>query len=386
MRIAYVSADPGVPIFGSKGNSVHVQEMVRSFRRLGAEVHVISAAVQGEPPDDLRDLPLHRLPTVPKGDLAERERQLYSSNDSLVEILLGKAPRFDLIYERYSLWSHAALELAQRDGISTVLEVNAPLIDEQAEHRGLIDHATALSVANRAFAAATVLVAVSEGVASWLERFESARGRIHVIPNGVSAERFPPDTPPTMPTGAGIITVGFLGTLKPWHGLATLVETFEMVHRLEPRSRLLVVGDGPERERLVARLEKLERAVVFTGAVRTEAVAGYLASMDVGVAPYSDLAGFYFSPLKVYEYMAAGLPVVASRLGQIEQLIEDGVNGFLCPPGNSTAFAGTIVRLSRNRELRASVGARARQHVLAHHTWDATARQVIELAAAQVTA
>ncbi|HVT44368.1 MAG TPA: glycosyltransferase family 4 protein [Thermoanaerobaculia bacterium] len=385
MRIAYVSADPGVPIFGSKGNSVHVQEMVRSFRLMGAEVHIISPAVGGEPSDDLRDLHLHRLPKVPKGDLAERERGLYALNDDLAGIL-ESAPRFDLLYERYSLWSHAALELARRNGIPAVLEVNAPLIDEQAEHRGLSDHAKALSVANRAFAAAKVLVAVSDGVASWLERFEPARGKIHVIPNGVSAERFPAHLSPAAPAGEGIVTVGFLGTLKPWHGLGTLADAFEIVYRAEPRSRLLVVGDGPERSTLAERLSPLGDAVVFTGAVRTDAVAGYLASMEIGVAPYPESASFYFSPLKVYEYMAAGLPVVASRIGQLEQLIDDGVNGFLCTPGDTAAFAETILRLARTPQLRERVGSSARRHVLGSHTWDSVARRVLELAAGQVTA
>src|SRR5262249_53202779 len=82
---------------------------------------------------------------------------------------------------------------------------------------------------------------------------------------------------------------------------------------------LLIVGDGPERPRLEADLcaRGLRELTQFTGSVDSDEVPGLLASMEVAVAPYPKLASFYFSPLKVYEYMAAGLPIVASRIGQL---------------------------------------------------------------------
>ncbi len=107
---------------------------------------------------------------------------------------------------------------------------------------------------------------------------------------------------------------------------------------------------------------------------------GLLASMNAAVAPYPQLTQFYFSPLKVYEYMAAGLPVVASRIGQLAELIQDGVNGLLCPPGDSVALAGALYRLYSKPELSARLGQAARATVLREHTWEAVVQRILHLA------
>jgi glycosyltransferase involved in cell wall biosynthesis len=202
-----------------------------------------------------------------------------------------------------------------------------------------------------------------------------------VVANGVNPDRFRPGLAPALSRAPGTLTVGFVGSLKPWHGLATLVEAFA---RLRPGRgvRLLVVGDGPGREGLEADLSArgLLAAAHFAGAVSPGDVPGWLASMDIAVAPYPPLQRFYFSPLKVYEYMAAGLAVVASRIGQLEQVIRDGVNGLLVPPGDATALAAAIERLGSDPELCVRLGQAARATVLEEHTWGAVAGRILGLA------
>ncbi|GAB4374652.1 MAG: glycosyltransferase family 4 protein [Elainellaceae cyanobacterium] len=380
MRIAYVCADPGIPVFGQKGCSIHVQEVIRAFQQLGATVELFATRIGGEPPADLAAVKVHRLPEIPKGEPAIREQVAIAINPDL-RLELELAGPFDLVYERYSLWSYSAMEYAQSVGIPGVLEVNSPLITEQATHRGLSDRAGAERVAQRVFQAAMALVAVSREVKIYLSQFVTD-DRIHVIPNGVNPDRFPLSLQPSLPSVPNQFTVGFVGSLKPWHGLPVLIDAFDRFYQQVPSARLLIVGHGPERARLEADLRDrgLEAAVHLTGAVAPTAIPGLLASMDVAVAPYREQTDFYFSPLKVYEYMAAGLPVVTSQIGQLPDLITPDVNGILCSPGDAAALADALLHLWRSPNQRDRLGQAARQTVLQTHTWNKIARQILQLA------
>jgi glycosyltransferase involved in cell wall biosynthesis len=381
MRIAYVCADQGVPVFGCKGCSIHVQEVVRAFGRMGATVELFTPRPEGTPPPGLEAVPTHELPRAAGGDPASREVAARSANQALYDALERAGP-FDLVFERYSLWSLAGMEYARSAEVPGLLEVNAPLVEEQARHRTLVDREGAEAVARRAFRAATALVAVSGEVAAYLGRYAGVSEKVHVVANGVDAERFLPAQQPGDGRVGDPFTIVFVGSLKPWHGLPTLVEAFDMHYRSNPGSRLLVVGDGPERARLVEELagRGLSAAVRLTGSVPPGEVPRLLAGADAAVAPYPRLELFYFSPLKVFEYMAAGLPVVASRVGQIEGLIRHGVNGLLCPAGEAPALASALGWLSADPWLRRRLGEAARQTVLRDHTWEAVVRRILGLA------
>lgn len=381
MRIAYVCADRGAPVFGQKGCSIHVQEVMSALIAQGAHIDLFATRLEGDPPPALQNVRLHPLPAVPRGDDIARRQRALSANHELQTALLEAGP-FDLVYERYSLWSFAGMLSARAMGIPGLLEVNSPLILEEAQHRGLTERAGAEQVAERLFTAARALIAVSEEVAAYLEEYPGARGRIHVVPNGVNPDRFPPELEPACPVPPGVFTVGFVGKVRPWHGIPVLVEAFAQFHRREPRSRLLIVGEIPELKDLQADLAAhgLTEAAHCTGPVSPNQVPGMLASMDVAVAPYPNESDFYFSPLKVYEYMAAGLPVVASRVGQLVRLIEHEQNGLLCPPGDPVALASALDRLRREPGLRVRLGRAARATVLKDHTWDIVARRILDLA------
>ena len=381
MRVAYVCADPGVPVFGSKGSSVHVQAILRAFLRRGDRVDLLACRFDGEPPADLSAVTVHELPRVPKGEPAERERALLAANGAL-GAALQRSGRIDLVYERCSLWSNAALEHARHEGVPAVLEVNAPLVDEQATHRVLVDRAAAERVADRQAATATVLSAVSEGVAAYLrERHPRAAGRVHVIPNGVDPDRFPAG--PRAGNGRPF-TVGFVGTLKPWHGLPELVEAWARLRARRPEARLLIGGDGPRPSAREAQLEArgVRPAAELAGAVAPSEVPALLARMDASAAPYPALERFYFSPLKVVESMAAGLPVVASAVGDLPRVIEDGRTGRLVAPGDPEALAAALAALADRPQERLRIGAAAREAVLRSHTWDAVLSHVLALCGA----
>ncbi len=378
MRVAYVCADPGLPVFGRKGGSVHVQEVVRALGRHGHQVHLLATRLGGEPPPGLEKVPVHPLPAIGRGTDAEREAQSRDANQGLEDVLTAAGP-FDLVYERYWLWSRGGMAWARRTGARGVLEVNAPLIDEQATHRGLVDRSAAETSAAATFADASVVVAVSELVATWVRARLASDHRVHVVPNGVDPERI---TPRRSPMSSDTCTVGFVGTLKPWHGLDTLVDAMAMLVADDDTYRLLVVGDGPERAVLAGRVEErgLTDHTILTGSVDPAEMPAYLQRMDVAVAPYPDLDECYFSPLKLYEYLAAALPVVASRVGQVAEVIDDGRTGLLCPPGDAAALAAAVAVLRADPHRRRALGRAGRDQVVAQHSWDRAVGRILALA------
>src|SRR5712691_4521147 len=112
MRIAYITADPGVPVFGRKGCSIHVQQVLGAMSKRGREIDLFAASCAGVPPDSLSKVRVHALCPAPKGDLALREQLCLAANDGLRATLESEGP-FAMIYERYSLWSFAGMEYAR---------------------------------------------------------------------------------------------------------------------------------------------------------------------------------------------------------------------------------------------------------------------------------
>lgn len=376
MRVAFVCADPGIPVFGSKGASVHVQEVIRSLLRRGDRVTLFTPRAGGEPDVALESLELCLLPQ-PIGDSPEaRERAALDLDRHLADRIALEGP-FDLVYQRYSLWSSAGMRAARAAGIPGVLEVNSPLIDEQDRYRSLSDRPAAVTVAETAFEAASHIVAVSRPVASWVEQFPQAAGKVTVVPNGVDPSRFPRRAAARQGVD---FTVGFVGTLKPWHGLDILVDAFARLARSDPCYRLLIAGDGPMRPEIEADLvaRGLSDRVEFTGAVDSADVPSLMERMDVGVAPYPDLPDFYFSPLKLFEYMAAGLPVVATDIGQISEVIKSGRTGILYRPGDPHGLAAAISGLRSNPDLCQELG-RAGRKTVESHTWDRVVSNILDL-------
>src|SRR5690625_1318841 len=262
MKVAYVCADPGVPVFGTKGSSAHVREVIRGLRRRGAHVELFTARPGGRPPADLADLVVHDLGRPSAPDTATRERRLIAANDRWRHAL-GRAGPFDLVYERYALWATAGMTHAATHGVPGVLEVNAPLVTEQAAHRHLVHRERAEQLTGIAMSAASGVIAVSEPVAKWAGQ-RTCRP-VHVVPNGVDVDRITPRPS----TGRSGFTVGFVGTLKPWHDTGTLLEAFARLTTARPVTQLLVVGDGPVRADLEHQADRLgiTGRTTFTGAV-----------------------------------------------------------------------------------------------------------------------
>jgi glycosyltransferase involved in cell wall biosynthesis len=203
-----------------------------------------------------------------------------------------------------------------------------------------------------------------------------APDKIVVMPNGVDVALFTPEhdaRPVRQEFGLGEgPVISFVGGFQKWHGLEQLVESFVQVLHEVPAARLLLIGDGRHRPVVQRRIAELgvESAVVITGLVPQTRVPALLAAADIAVLPYPQLPQeLWFSPLKLYEYMAAGKAIVASRAGQIAEVIHHGRDGYLVDPGNVNDLARALVTLIREPAERQRLGDRARQRAVACHSW-----------------
>lgn len=377
MRIAYVCADPGIAVFGHKGASIHAQSVLTELHRAGHELHLLTPRPAGEPPVPLA---VHPLPPVGRGEAAERERAARHSDAAVAGLLDRIWP--DLVYERYSLWGRSATAWARRHGVPGVLEVNAPLVEEQARYRELADRSGAERVARSALSAAGAVICVSEPVADWARRRSAHPERVHVLPNGVDPERIRPRTGPVTPADADAFTAGFVGTLKPWHGVETLVDALAGLAAADRSWRLRIVGEGPLGAELAARAAAagIGDLLTLTGPVPAARIGTELARMDIACAPYPAGGDDYFSPLKIYEYLSAGLPIVASAVGQIPQALDHGRFGRLVPPGDAPALASALAGLRADEGRRRRLRGLTRQVALERHSWRSVVDRALELA------
>lgn len=290
---------------------------------------------------------------------------------------------FDMIYERYSLWSAAGCRAARRLSVPVVTEINAPLLLEQAAYRTLVCEQEARAIEAEVLAGSHALAAVSRQVGRYLTKAGAEPSRVHVIGNAVDTGRFHPGVPPTALPGVApdAFVVGFTGSLKMWHGVDTLLQAFRELRDRDSRAHLLICGDGPKRgwiDGFVAGAG-LEDAVTMAGWVDHAALPGLIARMDVATAPYPAAEDHYFSPLKLYEYLALGRPVLASDIGQTAELLRGSEAALLVPPGDAGALARGLLGLCRDRALLERMSAEAAREG-ARHDWTGNAARVVEIA------
>jgi glycosyltransferase involved in cell wall biosynthesis len=374
LRVAYLCADPGVPAFGTKGASVHVQEIIRAWRARGAQVHLYCTRLGDDVPADLSDLPVTHVPVERGADPADRERAQAHAAERLAAAVLADGA--DVVYERYSLFSTALAVIGERAAVRPlrILEVNAPLIEEQSRHRTLVAEADAWAALDAQTTAADRVVAVSPPVAEWVARHTGHvidGDVLRVVANGVNVDRIRP----AVSTGTGSPVVVFVGTLKPWHGIETLVEAAAAARA---PWRLRLIGDGPQAAALREQAARLGVEVEFRGAVPPERMGAELAEASIAVAPYPQSEDHYFSPLKIYEYAAAALPVVASAIGQVPQIVTDGVTGTLVEPSDPAALAAAIDDLATDPDRAARLGRAGRERAVAEHSWGRVLERVLD--------
>jgi glycosyltransferase involved in cell wall biosynthesis len=362
MRVAYLCTDLGVPYGGTKGASVHMRSVVSALADAGAEVLVLGRRQSDNAAGRRPGVIVEVLPGPGKG--ASTRRRL-AAEPALASWLSDRLARFEAecLYERLALHSAAGARAASRLRIPHLLEINAPLLEEAASYRNLECPDEALLLERAALSGADLVFAVTQPLADHA-RVHGAR-RVEVLPNAAVLTAGPPRVP------ADPVRAVFAGTLRRWHGVEVIAEAWR---RLGPGAPpLLVVGDGDGRHILEA------VGAEVTGVLRPELVAAALTRGDIGLAPYAADAPRYFSPLKVFEYLAAGLAVVAADLPGVTSVVGPD-HAVLIPAGDSRLLAHAVGELSADPERVARMGAAGRALIAAGHTWAHRAARILEAA------
>ncbi len=356
------------------GQGVHIEELVRALREAGHEVRVVGPGFYEQASFGGESSVVARLRRLLPGALGELAELAYNMPAYRRLHAAWREMRPDVVYERCNLYFLAGAWLARRHGARLLLEVNSPLADEREKHGGLRLAGLARRLERWTWRSATRVLPVTHVLADILVATGVDRARVAVVPNGIDLARFPPRPPAA---ADGTVTLGFVGFVRAWHGLDGVIEGMA---RGPAHTRLVVVGDGPvigELTALAARLG-ISARVRFTGLVQPDQVPALVTAFDVALQPS---ATPYASPLKIFDYMAAGCAIVAPEQPNIREVLAHERTALLFEPAVAGAMWREIERLITDAPLRERLGLAARAALeRENYTWAGNAARVTGLA------
>ena len=367
MRVLYCAIDQRVP--GTLGGSVHTRSVADGLAALGHEVHVLAAPGDGPFPDG----PAQWVAVAPP--LGRAQLRGWRTNQVGA---LARRLRPDVVIERYHNFGGEGVFAARAVGVPAVLEVNAPIVDHPGSAKARVDGMLLVRPMARRRAAICAHTDLFVTPSAAILPPEVPPDRVLEIEWGADTDRFRPGAPGAVPfpRPAPVVAV-FAGAFRRWHGAIHLVHAIAALRArgLEDLGAVFV-GTGPEWSAVRDAASGL-RGVVFTGVLPHGTMPAALAAADIGVAPFDPSRhgplslGFYWSPLKVFEYMASGLPVVAPRIPRLATLVEHGREGLLYDGADPGALAATLETLAADRAGRVALGAAARARAEREFSWRA---------------
>ncbi len=374
----------------SLGSTIKAIELMKALRECGHEVKILWRREQ-QNFNNGNHAP-HKPPRAVKKFLAKflhEPNQIFTNAKFYLEerdILKREKP--DLLISRLEAYTISSIFLANKMKIPVIVEADGPVAYEKMNyqdqfwtHQKLVDYFEVSALKNSQ---------LNFTVSNQLKQYFMKKGvlgeTIYVIPNGADPDRFRPDLPcdnvkQQYRLGNNVV-IGFVGSFHFWHGVENLTRIVRDTIQQHSSVRFLMVGDGGPLKNSLEKFIKennLVDRVHLTGLVKHEDIPQYVAAMDIVLAPYPKLEFGYYSPVKLYEYLSSGKAVVSSRMGQICEVIRDGINGFLCEPDNIPQMCMKISELIRNPWLIKKAGMLAREDFLNNYTWKKRGEQLSAL-------
>jgi starch synthase len=376
VNILYIAS--GIPLPGSLGGSTHAFEVARGLASLGHTVHVVAVTHEGRfnithlwapTPLAWHGFVIHHI-DIPKA-------LSLLSTPAIMHLVRTLKP--DVIMERYYNLAGAGMLAARRYRLPTLLEVNALIVDPPSVRKRRIDDALGSPLQRWA----TLQCRWADAIVTPLHTTVPAsidRTRIHEHPWGADVERFQPRSY-LRPDGHTPVVI-FVGSFRAWHGVDHAVKAARILIERGVHARFRFVGHGPQFAEVQA-LANGHPAIEFLGMQPYERMPELLQTADIGVAPFDtskhpalQAAGFFWSPLKVHEYMASGLPVVTSDITPLNTIVRHQHEGLLVPEGDATALADAIQRLIDDPAYAAQLGQAGRERVVAKYSWQQHCREL----------
>ena len=372
----------------SAGYTVRTQEIALAQRAAGLDPHVVTrigfpvtaGSVDGRATVSVDGVPYHRLlPWVMPGRM-----------DALYETHLRHAAKLTTelkpaVLHAASNYANAVIALALRDAtrLPVVYEVRGFWEDTWlSRHTGTKDlklsdrYLRTRALETHCMKSADLVVTLGEAMRDEILERGVDPDKVIIVPNGVSEEflRPLPDDQGKLRASLGIKpgqhVVGLVSSLVAHEGIGTLLEAVKILNDRGIRTRALIVGDGPERPALQRQAQALGIDAIFPGRVPMSQVRAYHAVLDAFVVPRTpDRVCQLVTPLKPVEAMASGLPVVVSGVRALSEIVNDKVTGLVSAPLDPVALADALSGLLDNPDLRAELGANAREWVARDRTW-----------------
>lgn len=382
-KVGYLSAAPRVsthPNVELVGPRTHILGVIRAFESLGWEVKPFIVGDRVPPSWVVKgsesNLRSSRLKTL-IADLLRLTMGIVNARKAYREI--GKD--LNWVYERLATFQSLG-RIFKKKGILWILETNAPLFFEAKSVRNtIVLKSLARYLEIKAYQDCDILVCVSDTLKEIIiEQTDILPSKVIVVPNGVDISFFDPSLIQPIRFYKGF-TIGFIGNLASWQGLEILLDVVRDVREEGFNIHLVIVGDGPKRQELEEKVERfyLEKYVKFTGFVPQEEVPEYIAGFDIGYTGQTlrTETRIYFSPIKLYEYMAMGKPVIASDYEDTRRVIREGT-GYLFKIEDQRDLRQVIISAFQDKDKLSQMGLKARNEIIQNHSWDARVNKLIE--------